>query len=305
MSTFVAPPMADLPRLDRPQIVARLQRCPRLPSLGSVQSALRELLGADHRYTSQIAEVIRRDPSLTTRLLRLVNSVYYGFSSPIHSIEEAVFFLGIRQIRQLALMTPVVEDLQRLAPSCRFEWRDFWRHCIGTALLTREVHGAFDVPEDESDYVAGLIHDIGKILMAAISPEHFIQIQAAHQETRRPLCEIEREILGADHTEVGALYLQAHKLPEVFVEAIRFHHDPTQAEHQPRLAAAVQVADLLALNAGLGDSGNRDDITEDAWTDCAGWGLLCQNRTAAESALAEAALLRCVRRLPGLLDGIV
>jgi HD-like signal output (HDOD) protein len=81
------------------QIEGRLRNCARLPSLRSIDSALRELLNADQRYTNQIAEVIRRDPSLTSRLLRLVNSVYYGLSSPVNSIEEAVFYLGVRQIR--------------------------------------------------------------------------------------------------------------------------------------------------------------------------------------------------------------
>src|SRR5579871_477158 len=90
------------------QIENRLKNCPCLPSLSSIDSALKELLSADQRYTSQIAEIIRRDPSLTARLLRLVNSVYYGISTPIKSIEEAVFYLGVRQIRQLAMVTPVI-----------------------------------------------------------------------------------------------------------------------------------------------------------------------------------------------------
>src|SRR5260221_11383841 len=88
--------------------------CARLPSLRSIESALRELLNSDHRNTHQISEVIRRDPSLTARLLQLVNSVYYGLATPINNIEEAVFYLGVRQIRQLAMVTPVIEDFQKL-----------------------------------------------------------------------------------------------------------------------------------------------------------------------------------------------
>src|SRR5271166_3808580 len=140
---MISVPTSGLPpkceRLERKQIETRLNGCACLPSLGSIDSALKELLGADQRYTSQIAEIIRRDPSLTARLLRLVNSVYYGFSTPIKSIEEAVFYLGVRQIRQLAMVTPVIEDFQKLAGNRNFPWREFWRHCIGTALMTREV----------------------------------------------------------------------------------------------------------------------------------------------------------------------
>src|ERR1700744_2559464 len=139
MSSVITAPPASRERIERTQIDARLSGCACLPSLGTIDSALRELLGADQRYTSQIAEIIRRDPSLTSRLLRMVNSVYYGMSKPIKNIEEAVFYLGVRQIRQLAMVTPIIEDFQKLAGNYRFAWREFWQHCIGTALMTREV----------------------------------------------------------------------------------------------------------------------------------------------------------------------
>src|ERR1700744_3685697 len=135
MSSVITAPPASRERIERTQIDARLSGCACLPSLGTIDSALRELLGADQRYTTQIAEIIRRDPSLTSRLLRLVNSVYYGMAKPVRNIEEAVFYLGVRQIRQLAMVTPIIEDFQRLAEGRRFPWRQFWRHCIATALM--------------------------------------------------------------------------------------------------------------------------------------------------------------------------
>ena len=139
MSPETLAPHTAVERLERTQIDARLGSCACLPSLSSIDSALRELLGADQRYTSQIAEIIRRDPSLTARLLRLVNSVYYGMAKPVKNIEEAVFYLGVRQIRQLAMVTPIIEDFQRLAEGRKFPWRQFWRHCIAVVLMTREI----------------------------------------------------------------------------------------------------------------------------------------------------------------------
>jgi HD-like signal output (HDOD) protein len=168
-----------LRRLNRNVIESRLSSCPRLPSLRSIDSALRELLHADQRYTQQIAEVIRRDPSLTARLLRLVNSVYYGLSTPVSNLEEAVLYLGLRQIRQLVMVTPILEDFQRLTGRVTFSWREFWQHCIGTAILTREVMSSLHAPPDETDYVAGLVHDVGKIVMAYAFPDHF---QIIYQE---------------------------------------------------------------------------------------------------------------------------
>lgn len=305
MTTLLDAPPVRLARFDPSQIETRIRNCPRLPSLSSVNNALRELLGADHRYTSQIAEIIRRDPSLTERLLRLVNSVYYGFSTPINSIEEAVFFLGVRQIRQLAMMTPIIEDFEKLAGRVPFEWRDFWQHCIGTAILTREVTGAFEVPGDESDYVAGLVHDVGKIAMAAAFPEHFTAIHQLHQDGTRDLIEIELEVLGIGHPELGGLYLRNHRLPELLVDTACYHHQPELARRNARIVAAVQIADLLIRHAHIGNSGNRGEITAEIWRGASGWTLLCAQRSGEERSIAEASLLRSLERLPSILEGLV
>src|SRR5580700_10177127 len=255
MSLEISAPPANCERLDRTHIDARLSGCACLPSLSSIDSALRELLGADQRYTSQIAEIIRRDPSLTARLLRLVNSVYYGMSKPVKNIEEAVFYLGVRQIRQLAMVTPIIEDFQKLAEGRQFPWRQFWRHCIATALMTREITDLLQTQDDEIDYVAGLIHDVGKIVMASAFKDHFHEIHRRLSETEGDLLETEREILGVDHAELGAMYLRKQRLPEVFVEIVQFHHTPQSARVQTNVTAAVNIADMLVRHKQIGDSG--------------------------------------------------
>src|SRR5216684_7498601 len=110
----------SIKKLDPKAIRSQVGSCPALPSLGSISKALQDLMFAEQRFSAQISEVIRRDPSLTARLLRLVNSVYYGLSTPVNNIEEAVFYLGVRQIRQLAMVTPVIEDFQKLAGKTHF-----------------------------------------------------------------------------------------------------------------------------------------------------------------------------------------
>ena len=334
-----------LPRpLTRAQIEKRLTHCPRLPSLSSINSALRELLGADQRYTSQVAEIIRRDPSLTARLLRLVNSVYYGLSTPVNNIEEAVFYLGVRQIRQLVMVTPIIEDFQKLAGKAAFPWRDFWQHCIGTAILTREVISVLRSPTDEVDYVAGLIHDVGKIAMASACPEHFAAIYSSPMDmgsvngidksslarpsagptsdlsipltdpacsnSHLPLREHERRILGFDHAELGAMYLQSHNLPDALVDVARFHHEPERAAHNANLVAAVQIADLMVRHAGIGHSGDEAPISDSEWLNATGWGILFPQQPDAEKAesekiLARANLKRSLDRLPTILEGLV
>ncbi len=293
--------------LERAQIDNRLKGCACLPSLASIDSALKELLSADQRYSSQIAEIIRRDPSLTARLLRLVNSVYYGISTPVKNIEEAVFYLGVRQIRQLAVVTPIIEDLQKLAGNQRFDWSQFWRHCIGTALMTRDVVDIIQAPNEETDYVGGLIHDLGKIVMTSAFPEHFRQIYgpAGNGNGNGNLLEREREILGVDHAELGAMYLKKQVLPEVFVDIVQYHHQPEKAREHSTIVAAVQVADTLVRYAKIGSSGNVTEVAEDAWMETSGWQILFGRQNADERAITRASLKRSLERIPVILEGLV
>lgn len=295
----------ELAPLESDKINVRIRQCPRLPSLNSVNSALRELLVADQRYTAQIAEVIRRDPSLTARLLRLVNSVYYGLSNPINSIEEAVFYLGVRQIRQLAMVTPVIEDFQKLAGNAPFAWRDFWQHCIAVAIVTREVLGAVMTPPDEVDYVAGLTHDVGKIVMASSFPDHFAEIHRRLPEFHGSLIELEESVLGVSHCELGARYLENHLLPKVLVESARHHHKPELATEHAQIIAAVQIADLLVRHAQIGDSLSKGTISAESCSRASGWKILYPDQNPAEVAIAQANVMRCVDRLPSLLEGLV
>ena len=291
---------------DHATILEKVKNCPRLPSLRSIETALRELLHADNRFTTQISEVIRRDPSLTARLLRLVNSVYYGLTTPVNSIEEAVFYLGVRQIRQLAVVTPVIEDFQKLAGSTAFQWREFWQHCIATAILTRELTSSMMRLEDESDYVAGLVHDVGRIVMASAFPRHFNAIfQEEDGEEDAGILERERRILGVDHTELGAIYLSQHQLPGVLAEVARHHHSPERAEKSRDLAAAVHIADLLARYARIGSSGNRATVEDESWLHTEAWRILHPDAARTDQLIAQANLKRTLERLPHILEGLV
>lgn len=305
LSLTPIPPPLGVP-LSRDLIFSRVQGCARLPSLRSIDNALRELLNADQRYTTQIAEVIRRDPSLTARLLRLVNSVYYGLTTPVNNIEEAVFYLGVRQIRQLAMVTPIIEDFQKLAGKTAFPWRSFWQHCIATAILTREVTNITGHIEDEADYVAGLIHDVGKIVMASSFPEQFEEVRRLVQSGAMIRIDAEKSVIGMDHTELGAIYLESHHLPPAMVETARCHHNPGRATQFPSIVASVQIADLLVRHAEIGDSGNPEAVDEEAWLNAEGWDILFPpGRAETERSIARAALKRSLERLPHILEGLV
>ena len=305
MSSGISAPRAACEKLDLTRVEARLSGCAWLPSLSTIDSALRELLGADQRYTSQIADIIRRDPSLTTRLLRLVNAVYYGSAKPARSIDEAVFYLGVHKIRQLAMVTQIIEDFQKLTEGHRFPWRQFWWHCIATALMTREINHLLQSQDDEIDYVGGLIHDVGKIVMASAFPDHFDEIYHRRVETSADLLLLEREVLGLDHADLGAMYLRKQGLADAYVEIVQFHHAPQLAPYQTRVTAAVHVADLLVRHRKIGDSGNHAEVPLDGWSESPAWKILVGHRTQVERDLLQASLNRSLDRIPAILASLL
>ena len=294
-------------RAERELLIKRkIDDLPRLASLKSINTALGELLQAEFSFTAQIAEVIRRDPSLTTRLLKLVNSVFFGFSRRIANIEDAVFYLGLRQIRELALVTPVIEDIERMNPQFRSQnWQQLWRHSIGTAIMTREIFSASNIQlEGENDYIVGLVHNIGKIAMAIAFPEAFQKLLDAKEEPLADQVKLEEDIIGWNHGMIGAYYLRKHQLAPEVVEAVKYHHNPQDAIDNKQIAAAIHVADHLVRSVGIPSFDSEAPVEEEEILNLDGWNILYGNCEYDDKMLLTS-LKHAVLRVPFILKGMV
>lgn len=287
----------------------RIDACPKLASLQSINRELSELVRSEGSLNSQIAEIIRRDPSLSARLLRMVNSVYFGLSARVNNIEEAVFFLGLRQIRELSMATPVLEELEQLqrTSQANLPWKSLWNHSIGTAILTRELVASTSLHvDDDTDYLSGLLHNVGKVVMAYAFPDQLRIIMTTAAANAHDICRIERELIGWDHAQIGAHYLERHHLPEEISLAVQYHNTPAQAPKHAFFAAAVQVAEHLVRYAGV--SGGFEllpPVAPDSWFELDGWKILHTSDDAEETRLARASLANTVARLPTTLHDLV
>lgn len=289
------------------EIRRRINECPKLASLQSVNQALSELVRSEQSLNSQIAEIIRRDPSLSARLLKMVNSVYFGFSATISSIEEAVFFLGLRQIRELSMATPVIEELEglKLPSSKQLPWKKLWAHSMGTAILTREIlFGTTVSVDDDTDYLAGLLNNVGKVVMAYAFPDELVQVASTPVESFREICALEKQLIGWDHAEIGAYFLERHRVSEEIVNAVRYHHDPAAAQDHRLFAAAVQVADCLVRHTGVGSAFEKlPPPAANNWQELEGWNILF-GADGSDSLVARASIANAMQRLPAMLGGL-
>ncbi len=235
------------------QFRQRLHDCQDLASLRCNLLALERVFNNQHTHVEEFAKIIARDPSLTTRMLRMVNSAYFGLSAKINTIEGAVLYLGLGNVRLLMSTTPVIEDLEVMAQDgTQVPWREFWLHALGCAFATREILNQFDLGVDnDTDHISGLLQNVGNIVMAKAFPAELAQLVQTSYEDEAQFLAAERALLGWDHAAIGAFYLETHNIPKEVVEAVGFHHDPCNAPNHKQLVAATHLADVMVRMAGL------------------------------------------------------
>jgi HD-like signal output (HDOD) protein len=287
-------------------LIERINQCPKLASLRSINETLKSLLDSEDSFVAQIAEVIRLDPSLTTRVLDLVNSIFFGSkdNKRISGVEEASIFLGLNRIRELLVATPVIEEIFELgknAPS--FNWEEFWKHSIGTAILTRELLSILDQTyEEEADYVAGLLHNLGTLIFGITFPDHFQEVYLNSYASIDKIVEFEKKVIGWDHSKIGAYYLWNHHISDEVVDAIHWHNDPTQAKESPMLAAAIQISDRAVTELGVHGLGKFPTPKSGSYKELNGWITLTENQESIE--IVEERLESSIERLSQTLNGI-
>lgn len=289
-------------------LIERINQCPKLASLKSINETLSDLLDSEDSFVSQIAEVIRLDPSLTTRVLDLVNSIFFGSKDNprISGVEEASIFLGLNRIKELLSATPVIEEITELGKNVStFPWINFWKHSIGTAILTREVLSLAEKKyEDESDYVAGLLHNLGKLILAITFPDLFQKLCKESFRDSLHAIEIEKQIIGWDHAKIGAYYLWNHHISDEIVEAVHWHNNPGESKENNELASAIQVADLLTCQLGV--TGIENCVPrKNSYQSATGWKILFGERDVVEMESIMRNLENTLERVSRTLHGIL
>jgi len=225
-----------------------------LPSIPEVYFEILDALAEPDCPVERIGQIVASDPGLTTKLLQLVNSAFFGFAHEVSSAEEATILLGTGTIRSLALTlhlftafkTPAVEG-------CSLE--QIWSHSLRVARLARRIAMLEGGDEGlaEQAFTAGLLHDVGKLVLAERKAAPYLELVVRARKEGRPLMDVEAEALPATHPEVGAYLLDLWGLPMPLVEAVAWHHRPSQAGSSGFSAlTAVHVANVLEQNGLIG-----------------------------------------------------
>ena len=236
-----------------------------LASLPDIFLEISRVISDPRSSAVHVADVISKDTSLSARLLKIVNSAFYGFPSEIDTISRAVMIVGTRQLSTLALGASVIRVFRDI-PAALVDMESFWEHSITCGVSARMIGSYRNIPNTERLFVAGLLHDIGRIILYGSLPEVGREILIRARGAHRLVRVEEVEVLGYDHSEIGGMLLRKWKLPRVLEQAVRHHHDPLQSQY-PLEASIVCLSDIVANALEIGSSGEDlvPPLTPEVW----------------------------------------
>jgi HD-like signal output (HDOD) protein len=242
------------------ELVAQMNSLPSLPSLYA--EVMQELQSPDGSL-QKVGQIISKDVGMSAKILQLVNSAFFGLRRHVSSPSEAAVFLGVDTVRALVLSVNIFSQFDRTKLK-NFSIDRLWTHSNVTGVLAKHIAKAEGAEPKTVDhaFTAGLLHDVGKLVLAANLPDQYSQTLALARAQKMPLSEVERETLGATHAEVGAYLLGLWGLPDPIVEAVAYHAHPRRCpDHKFSPLTAVHVANALEHEARVI---NADEVAP-AW----------------------------------------
>jgi putative nucleotidyltransferase with HDIG domain len=231
--------------LSRDDLFARLKTVDNLPTISQVLSELMSRLGTPDHDASDLADIIVRDPSLATRFLRLANSAYYGLPCQVRDVTHALVMLGEQEVYRMVATVSVFSALGAGGSMTRHRER-FWVHSVSCAVIANMLDKVLGLRLGGVAYTAGLLHDVGKVVLDQVFPREFAACLQLAESRGCPSREVELELLGADHCEVGAWLAERWSLPGEIVETIRHHHCFPEVANHRELVGVVAFADSLS-----------------------------------------------------------
>ena len=202
---------------------------------------------------ASLHKIVAHDPALATRILKVVNSAFYGLPGQIGSVERAIVLLGLNAIKNIAVATSLGQLFRSVKLCEGFTAKDLWTHCIAVGVTARELARQMKVPIADEAFLAGLIHDTGLLVSLQVWPDKLKLACETAQKTERDFCEIEREIVGVDHQQLGQGLAELWKFPRSCQLVAGYHHQPVALSDNNRLLVTlVFVADTLCCKQNRG-----------------------------------------------------
>lgn len=230
-------------------IEKRVEELSNLPTLPGVVKVLTSMVEDTAVAASDVGDVIAKDQVLSAKLLRLVNSPVYGFPGRISSVTHAIVLLGFNVVKGLVLGAAVFDSMAG-------EAQGLWEHSLGCAVLSRRIAKERRMKDPEEIMVAGLLHDLGKVVLAFLAPTEYTLARQTALDRRLHIATAEREVFGVDHAHVASWIARHWRLPMRLSDPLVHHHAPARTVNFKDATAVVHLANILARGMGYGYPGD-------------------------------------------------
>lgn len=228
---------------------------PKLSSLPEIYFQIKEAIDNPASGFEDVEYIIKNDSALSIKLLRIVNSSFYGFEEQVEAISHAISIIGTKQLADLALATTILSVFSEVDPDS-IDMNSFWRHNVSCGICARAI-GAWDQKlNSEKLFLSGILHDVGRLVMLENRPNLVNKALDTHKETGKFLFLSERDSWGSDHAAIGAALVEHWKLPASLAEMVRYHHEPLEAPNLAYECCIVNVADTITKAMEFGSSGD-------------------------------------------------
>jgi HD-like signal output (HDOD) protein len=243
------------PLIEKVELQALLDHDINLASLPNIFNEISNVINDPRSSAVHVADVISKDTSLSAKLLKIVNSAFYSFPSEIDTISRAVTIVGTRQLSTLAMGASVI-TIFRDIPADLMDMESFWKHSITCGVCARIIASHKNINNTERLFVAGLLHDIGRIILYKFYPHLERECLMCARRSQKLLRNVEVEFHGCDHAQIGGMLHKKWNLPPTLEQAVTCHHDPLRSQY-PLETSIICLADILANALEMGSSGER------------------------------------------------
>ncbi len=224
----------------------------KLYALSSNYFAIYEALNDPEKTFKHISTLLGCDPAFSAKLLKIVNSPFYGFPNKIDTLDHAVSLVGTEQLSDLIFATAIVQQFRGI-PVEWFNEEMFWKHNVAVGLIAREIGKAKEIPNAARYYLAGILHDLGRLLICTRMGEQAYEIYEMSHKESQPVHVSEQKVLGFDHAMLCAEMLRSWNLPDRLIQSVRWHHFPKMAFEFKEDALIIHVSDWLAHQFEYGE----------------------------------------------------
>ncbi|MCO4783287.1 MAG: HDOD domain-containing protein [Candidatus Cloacimonetes bacterium] len=241
--------MRDSSPMDLEKLTAEIDHLSTLPD---IVFKIMELTNDKNSGADDLVKVIQTDPSITTKVLRMVNAPYYAVANEIYDVKKAIVRLGFRAIREISLTVSVCELFKSKSNIHGYKRSELWRHLVGVAILAKMISERMNLALSNQAFSAGLLHDIGIILMDQYCQDDFIKVMQNSSENKRCVCECEKEVLTFDHQMLSYGVFEKSEIPDSIADVMRYHHQPQNSKEYAALNSLIYIADKLCNSFQIG-----------------------------------------------------